>query len=201
MIADTGGKVSIACPIEMQMRHGMPPIQEALDHGIRPSLSTDVETNMAADMFTQMRSIFTLQRALANERALAGDEAAPRLLTCREVLELATIEGARCAHLDQKVGSLTPGKQADLIMLDAGMINVMPMNNAPGTVVTMMDTSNVRNVFIDGKLVKANGALVGVDLPRISGLLAKSRDSVLERARYARTILGSCCTTPDPSDR
>jgi 5-methylthioadenosine/S-adenosylhomocysteine deaminase len=196
MIADTGGKVSIAFPIEMQMRHGMPPIQEALDHGIRPSLSTDVETNMAADMFTQMRSVFTLQRALANERALAGDNAAPRLLTCREVLELATIEGARCAHLDQKVGSLTPGKQADVIMLDAGMINVIPMNNAPGTVVTMMDTSNVRNVFIDGRLVKANGALVGVDLPRIAGLLAKSRDAVLERAKYARNILGSCCSSP-----
>jgi cytosine/adenosine deaminase-related metal-dependent hydrolase len=94
------------------------------------------------------------------------------------------------------VGSLTPGKQADLIMLDAGMINVIPMNNAPGAVVTMMDTSNVRNVFIDGKLVKANGALVGVDLPRIAGLLAKSRDAVLERARYARNVLGSCCSSP-----
>ena len=55
MIADTGGHVSIATAIEMQMRHGMPPIQEALDHGITPSLSVDVETNMAADMFTVMR--------------------------------------------------------------------------------------------------------------------------------------------------
>jgi 5-methylthioadenosine/S-adenosylhomocysteine deaminase len=193
MIADTGGKLSIASPIEMQMRHGMPPIQEALDHGIRPSLSTDVETNMAADMFTQMRSVFTLQRALAAD--------GQRLLTCRDVLEFATIEGARCAHLDRKVGSLTPGKQADVIMLDAGAINVMPMNNAPGTVVTMMDTSNVRNVFIAGKLVKSNGALVGVDLKRIAGLLAKSRDAVLQRAKHARNLLGSCCTTPDPSDR
>jgi 5-methylthioadenosine/S-adenosylhomocysteine deaminase len=192
MIADTGGKVSIACPIEMQMRHGMPPIQEALEHGIRPSLSTDVETNMAADMFTQMRSLFTLQRALAGEG---------RLLTCREVLEFATLDGARCAHLDHKIGSLTPGKQADVIMLDAGMINVMPMNNAPATVVTMMDTINVRNVFIAGKLVKSNGALVGVDLKRIAGLLSKSRDAVLARANYSPNLLGSCCITPDPSGR
>ncbi len=192
MIADTGGKVSIACPIEMQMRHGMPPIQEALEHGIRPSLSTDVETNMAADMFTQMRSLFTLQRALAGEG---------RLLTCREVLEFSTLDGARCAHLDHKIGSLTPGKQADVIMLDAGMINVMPMNNAPATVVTMMDTSNVRNVFIAGKLVKSNGALVGVDLKRIAGLLSKSRDAVLARANYSPSLLGSCCITPDPSGR
>ena len=62
-VKDTGGSLSIACPIEMAMRHGMPPIQQALDAGIRPSLSSDVETTMAADMFTQMRSAFTLQRA------------------------------------------------------------------------------------------------------------------------------------------
>lgn len=194
LIADTGGKVSIAGPIEMQMRHGMPPIQEALDRGIRPSLSVDVETNMAADMFTQMRSIFTLQRALANERALDGEENPPALLTSREVLEFATIEGARCAHLDAKIGTLTPGKEADLIVLDANMINVAPMNNAPGSVVTMMDTSNVKHVFIAGKAMKWNGNLVGVDLARIRRLLEQSRDAVFARARYARNLLGSCCT-------
>src|SRR5215510_13184937 len=76
-IADTGGKVSIATAIEMQMRHGMPPIQTALDHGIRPSLSVDVETNMAAATFTVMRSTFTLHRTLLNERALAGEQKLP----------------------------------------------------------------------------------------------------------------------------
>src|SRR5882724_6089617 len=117
MIADTGGKVSIAPAIEMQMRHGMPPFQTALDHGIRPSLSADVECNMTADMFTIMRSAFTLQRALVNERAIAGEESLPPLLTCRQVIEMATIEGARAAHLDRKIGTLTPGKEADIIML------------------------------------------------------------------------------------
>src|SRR5262245_9214638 len=152
MIADTGGKVSIATPIEMQMRHGMPPIQTALDHGIRPSLSVDVETNMAADMFTVMRSTFTLQRVLLNERALAGEGNLPRLLTCRDVLEMATIQGAIDSHLDQKIGTLTPGKEADIIMLRADAINVTPLNNAPGAVVTLMDTSNVDTVLIAGKI-------------------------------------------------
>ncbi len=59
MIADTGGTVSMACPIEMQMGHGMPPIQRCLDLGIRPSLSVDVETTMCGDMFAQMRSVLT----------------------------------------------------------------------------------------------------------------------------------------------
>jgi cytosine/adenosine deaminase-related metal-dependent hydrolase len=182
MIADSGGKVSIATPIEMQMRHGMPPIQEALDHGITPSLSVDVETNMAADMFTVMRSTFTLQRALANERALAGDRNAPSLLTCRQVLEMATIQGARDAHLDHKIGTLTPGKEADIIVLRTDAINIVPLNNAAGAVVTMMDTSNVDTVFIAGTLVKRAGKLIGVDLPKIRREVEASRDAVLARA-------------------
>jgi 5-methylthioadenosine/S-adenosylhomocysteine deaminase len=192
-IADTGGKVSIATAIEMQMRHGMPPIQEALDHGIRPSLSVDVETNMAADMFTVMRATFTLQRTLVNERALAGEQKIPRLLTCRDVLEMATIEGARVAHLDHKVGTLTPGKEADIVMLRTDAINVTPLNNAPGAVVTLMDTSNVDTVFIAGKIVKRGGKLVGVDLNKIRRTIEASRDGVLARAGYPRNLFGSCC--------
>ena len=78
MIAETGGKSSIATAIEMQMRHGMPPFQEALDHGIRPSLSVDVECNMTADLFSIMRATFTLQRALANERRSKASKPAAR---------------------------------------------------------------------------------------------------------------------------
>jgi cytosine/adenosine deaminase-related metal-dependent hydrolase len=193
MIADSGGKVSIATAIEMQMRHGMPPIQTALDHGIRPSLSVDVETNMAADMFTVMRTTFTLQRTLANERALTGAAKVPALLTCRDVLEMATINGARDSHLDHKVGTLTPGKEADIIMLRTDTINVAPLNNAPGAVVTLMDTSNVDTVLIAGKFMKRAGRLVGVDLNKIRRTVEASRDAVLARAGYARNMFGSCC--------
>src|SRR5213083_3032832 len=162
----------------MQMRHGMPPIQLALDHGIRPSLSVDVETNMAADMFTVMRSTFTLHRTLINERALAGEQNLPPLLTCHDVLEMATIEGARAAHLDHKVGSLTPSKEADIIMLRTDDINVFPLNNAPGAVVTLMDTSNVDTVFIAGKIMMWKGKLVGVDLKKLRRLADRSRDGI-----------------------
>ena len=130
-------RVSIAPAIEMQMRHGMPPLQTALDHGIQPSLSVDVECNMTADMFSIMRAAFTLQRALANERSLAGEQNLAPLLTCRQVIEMATIGGARAAHLDSKVGTLSPGKEADIIMLAADRINVFPLNNVPGTVVAV----------------------------------------------------------------
>jgi len=192
MIADTGGKVSIAPAIEMQMRHGMPPLQTALDHGIQPSLSVDVECNMTADMFSIMRAAFTLQRALANERSLAGEQNLP-LLTCRQVIEMATIGGARAAHLDSKIGTLSPGKEADIIMLAADRINVFPLNNVPGTVVTLMDTSNVETVFVAGKIVKWQAKLVGVDGGRLRRLVEKSRDGVLARARYTPDLFGTCC--------
>ena len=193
MISDTGGKVSIAPAIEMQMRHGMPPLQTALDHGIQPSLSVDVECNMTADMFSIMRAAFTLQRALANERSLASEQNLPPLLTCRQVIEMATIGGARAAHLDSKIGTLSPGKEADIIMLAADRINVFPLNNVPGAVVTLMDTSNVETVFVAGKIVKWQGRLVGVDLARLRWLIEKSRDGVLARARYTPDLFGSCC--------
>jgi cytosine/adenosine deaminase-related metal-dependent hydrolase len=193
MIADTGGKVSIAPAIEMQMRHGMPPLQTALDHGLQPSLSVDVECNMAADMFTIMRTTFTLQRALVNERSLAGEQNLPSLLSCRDVIEMATIAGAKAAHLDHKIGTLTPGKEADIIMLAADRINVFPLNNVPGTIVTLMDTSNVENVFVAGKIVKWQSKLVGVDLGRVRRMIEKSRDAVLARAGYTANRFGTCC--------
>ncbi len=192
-IADSGGRVSIAPAIEMQMRHGMPPFQAALDRGIRPSLSVDVECNMTADMFSIMRTAFTLQRALVNERAIAGEKNLPRLLTCRDTIELATIEGARTTRLDSKIGTLTPGKEADIIMLATDRINVFPMNNVPGTVVTLLDTSNVENVFIAGKVMKWQGKLVGVDLNRIRRAIETARDGVLARAKVPRNLFDSCC--------
>lgn len=193
-IADTGGKVSIAPAIEMQMRHGMPPIQAALDHGIRPSLSVDVECNMTADMFSIMRTAFTLQRALINDRALAGEQKLPPLVTCRDVIEFATICGARVAHLDSKVGTLTPGKEADIILLTTERVNTFPLNNVPGAIVTLMDTGNVEHVFVAGKIMKWQGKLVGVDLVRLKRDIEKSRDGLLARTNQTRNFFGTCCT-------
>src|SRR6185436_9442878 len=105
MIADTGGTVSIACPVELQMGHGMPPIQRCLDRGIRPSLSVDVETTMSGDLFAQMRSVLTLQRSLINERRLNLEENLPAVLTSRDVLNFATIEGARANGMESQVGT------------------------------------------------------------------------------------------------
>jgi 5-methylthioadenosine/S-adenosylhomocysteine deaminase len=190
MVADSGGHVSISCPIEMEMGHGIPPIQQALDHGLRPSLSVDVETQMPSDFFTQMRSVFTLQRMQALARQRANDGNAPKLLTVRDVIEFATISGARANRLDRTIGTLTPGKDADIVMLRTDAINVTPLNNAYAAVVLAMDTSNVDTVLIAGQVRKRAGQLVGVDLNRIRREAQASRDYIVQKAGWSASRLG-----------
>jgi 5-methylthioadenosine/S-adenosylhomocysteine deaminase len=187
-IAASGATVSLATPIEMTMRHGLPPIQTALDHGIQPALSTDVECTMTADFFTQMRTVFTLQRGLINERALNGETNLPELLTSRDVIRFATVEGARVARLSHKVGSLTPGKEADILLLRADAINVAPLNNVPGAVVTLMERSNVDTVIVAGRIRKWRGALVGVNWPHLRATLEASRDYLFQAAGIQRVL-------------
>ena len=170
LIKDTGGTISIAGYVETLMGHGNPPFQKAIDNGIRPSLSVDVETSVPNDFFHQMRTAITLQKNEVWAKRLAGDKNPPKFLTAREVLEFATVEGAKANGLERKVGTLTPGKEADIILLRTDRLNVMPMNNAVGAVVTSMGPQNVDTVLIAGKVMKRNGQLVGVDMARITKL-------------------------------
>ncbi|WMS44576.1 amidohydrolase family protein [Acuticoccus sp. MNP-M23] len=185
---DAGLKVSIAAPIEMAMRHGMPPVLKSLEMGMAPSLSTDVECTMTADFFTQMRSVFTLQRALVNDMAIRGAENTPDLLTCRDVIRFATINGAKALGLDSVTGSLTPGKAADIVILDAASWNVAPLNDVPGAVVTLMDRSNVETVIVGGKVRKWKGTVQDADLPALRTRLETSRDDLFRMAGVERNL-------------
>jgi cytosine/adenosine deaminase-related metal-dependent hydrolase/ribose/xylose/arabinose/galactoside ABC-type transport system permease subunit len=177
MIVDSGGTVSLASPVEMMMGHGMPPVQKFLDRGLRPSLSVDVETNVPGDMFNQMRSVLALQRGLAS-----ADGQEP--LSPAEVLACATVEGARANGLDAKVGSLTPGKQADVILLRTDRINVTPLNDPATAVVAGMDTGNVDTVLVAGRVMKRKGTLLHVDWPAVRRMAAESRDHVLAKSGF-----------------
>ena len=156
--------------------------------GIEPSLSADVEVTLTADFFTQMRSAMALQRALVNQMALEQSEhsrrcpALPALLTTRDVLRFATMQGAKDLKLDRKVGSLTPGKEADIIILDAEAINVTPLNVVPGAVVSLMERSNVETVIVAGKVRKWKGRLLDVDLRSCASELEESRDYLFSAA-------------------
>jgi cytosine/adenosine deaminase-related metal-dependent hydrolase len=200
-VKDAGAQVSIAFPIEMNMRHGIPPILKMQSLGLEPSLSSDVEVTMTADFFTQMRSAMTMQRMVVNQMILEqGDfvtnvwptpaPGTPPLLNVRDVLRFATINGAKHLRLDGKTGTLTPGKEADIILLDATAPNVAPLNSVPGAVVSLMDRSNVETVIVAGKIRKWKGKLLGVNWDRLRQQLEASRDHLFSAAGIPQDVFG-----------
>jgi cytosine/adenosine deaminase-related metal-dependent hydrolase len=202
-VHDVGAQVSIAFPIEMNMRHGVPPILKMQSLGMEPSLSVDVECTLTADFFTQLRSCMNLQRVLVNQMVLEqGDftppnqwptpaPGTPASLTTRDALRFGTINGAKALRLDGKTGSLTPGKEADIIILDATRINVAPLNQVPGAVVSLMDRTNVETVIVAGKVRKWKGQLLGVDLRHLRRQLEASRDYVFAAAGIPQDLFRS----------
>ncbi len=189
-IKDTGGRISLCPPLEMAMGHGFPAIQEALDHGVRPSLSSDHSATVAQDMFGVMRHAFSLQRLFILQRRMRNEQNIPPLLSCRDVLEFATVEGARCANLESRIGTLSPGKEADLVVLKADTLDLWPINNAFGTVVNLMNPSHVESVFIAGKVKKWRGSLIGVDAQRIMRLASEAHDGLLNRTGFRVPLVG-----------
>jgi hypothetical protein len=115
----------------------------------------------------------------------------PAPLTTRDALRYATINGAKALRLDGKTGTLTPGKEADIIILDAQSINVAPVNHVPGAVVSLMDRTNVETVIVAGRVRKWKGQLLGVDLRSLRRQLENSRDFIFSTAGVPQNPFGS----------
>ena len=171
---------SIVLTPSSEMAGGIEPlqVQKLVDRGIRPGLGVDTERRGPGDLFAQMRAAISLQHATLFDLKLAGKAGIPKLLTTREVIRYATVDGARAAGLGQATGSLTPGKQADLVLLRTDRPNIYPINDPIGAVVWGMDTSNVDWVFVDGVPVKREGELIA-DVGRASDMARSARERVL----------------------
>jgi cytosine/adenosine deaminase-related metal-dependent hydrolase len=183
MMADHGCTASISPDIEMQMGHGWPATGRLLDAGVRPSLSIDVCCSNGGHLFGTIRATIGSQRGF--DQAEAGGLLKELKLTCRDVLEFATIEGARAIGMDGKIGSLTPGKRADIILIRTDNFGMTPLNNPIGAVVYNAHPGLVDTVIVDGNVVKRDGTLVGVDVARVRRLAVESRDDILRRANGA----------------
>lgn len=192
-IADSGGAVALAMTSDQQLAIGdsVGPIQDCLDAGIGPSLSVDVECALTTDLFTQMQVTLNTQRMLAGRRRYEGDAAAPRPITVRSVLEYATVNGAKANGVWDRCGSLTPGKQADLVLIRADDVNNLPLNNAVATVVLGTDVRNVDTVFVAGRPRKWSGNLVDVDPADLRSRILASRDRMFATIGYDLDILAA----------
>ncbi|MET0522532.1 MAG: amidohydrolase family protein [Jiangellaceae bacterium] len=185
-VADTGGTISIAAQVELQMGHGWPPVNKSYQFGLRPSLSVDVVTTVPGDMFTQMRAAFGAERARVNAVSWAADTGVPdSMLTAQQMLEMVTINGAHVAGLEDRVGSLTPGKKADVVVIDATAINVTPIHDPVAAVTLCADVSNVEHVIVDGVFRKRDFTLLA-DVGRARTLVENARDFLVDAAAKAK---------------
>jgi 5-methylthioadenosine/S-adenosylhomocysteine deaminase len=170
MLADADASVSISPDVELKMGIGWPMTGRMLAAGLRPTLSTDDSPSAAGDMFATMRTAYAVQRGLDGG------------LQSRDVLQFATVDGARACGLAARTGSITPGKDADLILLRADDLTVFPPNNPVGTIVAAGHPGLVDTVLVAGRVVKRDGALVGVDLLALKARLLESRDRIAAAA-------------------
>jgi cytosine/adenosine deaminase-related metal-dependent hydrolase len=180
-VVDNGVSMVLAVTSDGTLRglgNSVSPIQGVIDHGLlrRTGLSVDVEVCLSPDLFAQMRAVFLIQRVLSNKRWAEGDATAPAAMTVRDVLTMATVGGARANGLQTKIGSLTPGKEADIVLIRANDINTGPLNNAVGTVVIGAGADNVDTVIIAGQIKKTRGKLVGVNEAAVMRAAKASRD-------------------------
>jgi 5-methylthioadenosine/S-adenosylhomocysteine deaminase len=157
---DAGASFSSTPEVEMQMGHGIPVTDKVLEAGGRPAWGVDVCSNISGDIGSQMRVGMQLQRMFDNQEVLEGGEEVTEVsIACRETLEMATIEGARALGLEDEIGTITPGKRADLVLLRANDFLTAPSFDPVQTAVFQSEPSHIDTVLVDGEVVKRDGEL------------------------------------------
>lgn len=179
-IRDSGGSTSVSSYCESVMGHGRPPTARLVGLGMLPSLSADVGVTVPGDMFSHMRSTWSTARE--HQQALGGERPPTTLLTVEDVLAMATRAGAAAMGNGDVTGTVSVGKQADLVLLRRGDANTMLCDDPIAMTVAHCDTSNIDSVFVAGRAVKRDGRLVGVDLPALRRQAEESRERVLASA-------------------
>lgn len=174
----TGANVSFSLTpeVELQMGFGTPLMRRLRDRKGRIALGTDIESGMAGDMFAATR--FALQAArhdiTLQARAATGAPPATMDIPVREALAWATIDGARMLGLDARIGSLTPGKQADIILIDARGINLRPVHDPAAAVLFHAGPRDVDMVMVAGEVKKRDGQLLATGIDAMLDNLTES---------------------------
>ena len=172
-VADAGAHVSLGIQVEtVSQGTGRIPTDRMLAAGLWPSLSGDTETMGTGDMFTQVRI------ALSEYRLKAGSgqnvPGSPSTLATDDALRMGTQAGADALGMGSITGSISPGKQADIVLIDATASNLAPVSDPVGAIVLAAHPGNVDTVLVAGNVLKRHGVLVGVDW---AALIESARES------------------------
>ncbi|MEU7656182.1 amidohydrolase family protein [Micromonospora taraxaci] len=181
-IAATGGTVSVSTESEQSAGQGYPPTWQLRHHDIPVSLSMDTSVWWSGDLFSAMRSTLGADRSREHLEAHAKQETITHChLRAEQVVEWATRGGARALGMDSTIGALTPGRQADVVLIKNDASPVMfPILNPHGHVVFQAQRGDVHTVLVGGRVVKRDGRLVGVDLAAAQAKVASTIDHLRE---------------------
>jgi 5-methylthioadenosine/S-adenosylhomocysteine deaminase len=180
LLAAAGGTAT-ACPtLDMVFGMGTPATGRLRDAGLRPAVGVDSVVGSSGDMFEELRHGLLCERMRRAQQVYATGSDVKNIsqlgFTSREALESGTINSAHAMWLGDEVGSLTPGKKADIILLRATDMNLAPLSDLVGGIVCSANSGNVDTVLVGGNYRKRDGKLVGIDASRIHDLVTECRD-------------------------
>jgi cytosine/adenosine deaminase-related metal-dependent hydrolase len=167
-----------------------------LPHGLTPAIGIDLDTAFGSDLSGEMHALFGQQRSAMRYRRFRGEASVPTPISVAAVLKAATVNGARAAGLASEIGTLTPGKQADIIMARTDGVAVFPVTNAIGTIVQAVERSDVDTVMVRGEIRKRAGNLVDVDVVKLHAEVSASRDHLLDASGYRPDLFATSAANP-----
>lgn len=184
-LVDLGASFSVTPENEMTQGHGFPITGRLLARGVAPSLGVDLESVLAGDMMGGARIALGMQRALDNAESRRATGAIPPTSTIRvrQALSWITIEGAKMLGLDHRIGSLAPGKQADITLIDARALHMQPVHDPAATVIMQAGRGDIEAVMIAGRFMKRDGRLLADGLDEKLARLAASGARIVEELR------------------
>jgi cytosine/adenosine deaminase-related metal-dependent hydrolase len=173
-----GMSFSVAAENEMSQGHGHPITGRLRRLGRAPSLGVDLESMLSGDMMTQARIALGVQRSLDNVawREQHGTMPPTTTIAAREALSWVTVQGAKMLQAERRIGTLAPGKQADLVMIRADTLNMQPVHDLVNAVVFQSSVANIDSVMVAGVWKKRAGQMLYGALPaRLAALQASGR--------------------------
>jgi cytosine/adenosine deaminase-related metal-dependent hydrolase len=176
-----GMTFTVTPEVEMSTGHGMPITGRLLKNGRKPALGVDLESIVSGDMLSVARLALAVQRALDNaaHREATGGIPTTSTVPAREALAWATIEGARMLGMEDRIGTLTPGKQADLVMIRADTLNMQPVHHPAAAVVMQANAANIDSVMVAGRWMKRGGKLMAGGLDNKLSQLRQSGERIV----------------------
>lgn len=190
ILARTGGKVSIAVETELNMGMGRPVFDACRRHGIAPTLSADVISLNSGDLWHEVRFGLGFDRWDATHQLnLSGAMPETVVSTAEEALSWVTTNAAEALGMSDRIGSLSVGKRADVILVGGQSMEQHPRIDSYGTLVFQTTTHDVRTVLVDGEVVKRDGVLVAHDLADLGRRVDTAAGQILDRIAEAGVTL------------